>query len=92
MSGSPATEPAAVERLTTYEVLALSRISRASLWRRVASGRLPKPIDRGRQALFLKSAVLEALGADGLTSQSHKLRTEDRLDALRRRPRPTFSA
>ncbi|MFZ5721692.1 MAG: helix-turn-helix domain-containing protein [Pseudomonadota bacterium] len=39
-------------RMTTNEVCKLDRISRATLWRRIRSGALPAPVDRGRQALF----------------------------------------
>lgn len=53
--------PAASPRLTTAEVCAQARLSRATLWRRIACGRLPRPVDYGRQALFCRSAVLEAL-------------------------------
>ena len=73
-----------VERLTTHEVLALARISRATLWRRVASGRLPPPIDFGRQALFSRVAVVAALALEA-TATSRTLETERRLEALRRR-------
>jgi predicted DNA-binding transcriptional regulator AlpA len=48
-------------RLTTAEVCARARISRASLWRRVACGRLPAPIDQARQALFCAAAIERAL-------------------------------
>lgn len=78
------TELASVERLTTDEVLALARISRASLWRRVADGRLPLPIDRGRQALFSRAAVIDAL-ATACRPLSQTMITEARLEALRRR-------
>ena len=72
------------ERLTTDEVLKMARISRASLWRRVASGRLPMPIDRARQALFSRAAVMAALKVDSRPA-AHALITEARLEALRRR-------
>lgn len=75
-----------VQRMTTDEVLALARISRASLWRRVADGRLPPPIDRGRQALFNRAAVLAALSSDARPA-CRTLATEQRLEALRRRRR-----
>ena len=48
-------------RMTTAEVCARARISRASLWRRVADGRLPAPIDHARQALFCSAAVERSL-------------------------------
>ena len=85
-------DPGAVERLTTQEVLALARVSKATLWRRIAQGRLPAPVDRGRQALFVRAAVLEALRVSNQTPLSHTLATEDRLEALRRRQRPRLSA
>lgn len=65
-SGDPVTRPplatfAPGQRLTTREVCQLARLSRASVWRRIASGRLPGPIDYGRQALFCAQAVSQAL-------------------------------
>jgi predicted DNA-binding transcriptional regulator AlpA len=48
-------------RFTTTEVCALARLSRATLWRRIAAGRLPAPIDRGREALFDADAIAVAL-------------------------------
>jgi len=77
--------PEDVARLTTDEVLALTRISRATLWRRVASGRLPGPIDQGRQSLFLKSAVLSALRREAGQSLTRTVAVEQRLEAMRRR-------
>ena len=50
-------------RITTREAIALSRLSRATFWRRIAQGRLPGPVDRGRQALFCREAMLRALTA-----------------------------
>ena len=55
--------PVLKTRLTTREVCAAARISRATLWRRVACGRLPGPIDHARQALFCAQAVQRALDA-----------------------------
>lgn len=57
-------------RLTTGEVCQIARISRATLWRRIKSGGLPLPIDRGRQALFDRAQVLRALHAPGQESAS----------------------
>jgi predicted DNA-binding transcriptional regulator AlpA len=48
-------------RLTTTEVCRLARLSRASVWRRISTGRLPGPIDHGREALFCARAVAQAL-------------------------------
>jgi predicted DNA-binding transcriptional regulator AlpA len=85
MQSSP--HPASPERLTTSEVLALLRISRATLWRRVAQGRLPRPLDRGRQALFCKAAVCEAALIEDGQRRSFRLKTEERLERFRRRKR-----
>ena len=50
-----------MQRLTTREVCALARLSPATVWRRVRSGEFPKPVDYGRQALFDRSAIEQAL-------------------------------
>ena len=84
MSDIEAQNLAAAQRMTTAEVMALARISRATLWRRVASGRLPTPIDQGRQSLFACMAVITALTKEP-APVSHTLETERRLAALRRR-------
>lgn len=83
---APGGEPqaAAVERMTTGEVLALARISRATLWRRIACGRLPRPVDQAREALFSKSEVIQALAAPS-QPDSISVAIEQRLEALRRR-------
>lgn len=75
----------AIERLTTTEVMSIARISRATLWRRVATGRLPMPVDRGRQALFVKQSVFAALQVESAQPLSVTVTIEQRLDALRRR-------
>ena len=80
-------EIARAARLTTCEVLALLRLSRATLWRRIAAGRFPAPVDRGRQALFSRAAVLTALNAGDQTPHSLTVAIEQRLDALSRRRR-----
>lgn len=56
-----AVAPVSRARLTTTEVCQLARLSRASVWRRIAAGRLPAPIDHGRQALFCAEAITRAL-------------------------------
>lgn len=73
-----------VERLTTSEVMSLARISRATLWRRVAAGHLPRPVGRGRQALFSRFAVIRALETETIPF-SVTVATEQRLETLRRR-------
>lgn len=82
---APDEETHAVERMTTDEVMVLARISRATLWRRVLSGRLPAPIDQARQSLFLKSAVTSALAVENTRPHSVAVAAEQRLEALRRR-------
>lgn len=74
-----------VERVTTREVMALARISRATLWRRVASGRLPQPVDQARQALFLKAHVIQALSIPTAQPASVSVAIEQRLEVLRAR-------
>jgi len=74
-----------VERVTTSEVMALARISRATLWRRVASGRLPQPVDHARQALFLKADVIQALSIPTVQPASISVAIEQRLEVLRNR-------
>jgi predicted DNA-binding transcriptional regulator AlpA len=50
-----------MNRITTSEVCALGRFSRATLWRRIASGALPPPIDHAREAIFDRDRVMAAL-------------------------------
>lgn len=82
------TSPAA--RLTTDEVCALARISRATLWRRVAQGRLPRPIDHARQALFSARDVSEALDCPEPVTEAPSIDAviAQRLAVLRRRRHP----
>lgn len=61
-------------RLTSGEVCALARISKATLWRRVARGHLPRPVDHARQALFSAHAVEHAL------AQQQSARTSETMD------------
>lgn len=79
-------------RITTREAIALSRLSRATFWRRIAQGRLPGPVDRGRQALFCREAMLRALkspsttgegGADASPAAAALQRRREALSALR---------
>lgn len=82
---NPGLPAPAIERLTTTEVLALLRISRATLWRRIGQGRLPRPVDHGRQALFCKASVVDAATKDDARLRSYSLQTEERLKRFRRR-------
>jgi predicted DNA-binding transcriptional regulator AlpA len=50
-------------RLLLSEVVALSRLSAATLRRRWRAGKFPAPIDRGKQLIFDRAAVLTAIGA-----------------------------
>lgn len=86
-ASTPPTLPALDTRLTTTEVLQLLRLSRATLWRRIAQGRLPRPLDRGRQALFSKAAVMEAATRDDQRPRSRTIETELRLERFRNRRR-----
>jgi len=49
-------------RLTTAEVCALARYGRSTLAREIRQGRMPAPIRTGRPQIFLRDAVLQALG------------------------------
>ena len=51
-------------RMTTYEVMELTRWSRATLRRRIRAGDFPAPICRARQSLFCRSEVLAHLEPD----------------------------
>lgn len=53
--------PSLPVRLTKSEVCAIARISPATMWRRIKAGRLPLPIDRGRESLFDRDSVLRSL-------------------------------
>ena len=52
-------------RLTTDEVLRITRLSRTTLWRRVRSGQYPPPVERGRSSLFSTDEVLQVLRSGG---------------------------
>lgn len=86
-------------RMTTSEVCAVARFSKRSLQRRIRDGLIDlKPIDRGREQLYLRADVVRALGLadEGLPNPAP---TEERprvnieaikaaLAASRRRPPP----
>lgn len=69
-------------RLTTREVCQIARLSRASVWRRIASGRLPAPIDHGREALFCAHAVAQALARTAQRPPADEAVFADRFDRL----------
>jgi predicted site-specific integrase-resolvase len=50
-------------RLTLREVVEVSRLSAATLRRRWRAGKFPAPIDRGKQLIFDRAAVMTAIGA-----------------------------
>lgn len=50
-------------RLLLSEVVVLSKLSAATLRRRWRAGKFPAPIDRGKQLIFDREAVLKAIGA-----------------------------
>lgn len=49
-------------RLTLSEVCQLAGYSRTTLEKRIKAGRMPAPVDRGRERLFDRQAVYKALG------------------------------
>ncbi len=52
-------------RLTTSEVLGITRLSRTTLWRRVRSGQFPSPVERARSSLFSTDEVIRVLRTGG---------------------------
>ncbi len=62
---TPTRPPDDPPRMTTKEVCDLARFSSATLWRRIAEGHMPAPIDRGGLGfLFDRQAVIRALGLE----------------------------
>lgn len=57
------TDRAVPLRVTTREACRLARVSRATLFRRIAQGRLPGPVDRGRELLFCRRSLISALSS-----------------------------
>lgn len=51
-------------RLLLSEVVAMSRLSAATLRRRWRTGKFPAPVDRGKQLLFDRAAVFKHFGLD----------------------------
>jgi len=49
-------------RITASEVARLAGYSLVTLGRRVAQGKMPKPVDKARERLFDRRAVYKALG------------------------------
>ena len=49
-------------RLTTSQVCEIAGYGVATLFRRIRLGKMPAKIDRGREALFDRDAVLKSLG------------------------------
>jgi hypothetical protein len=56
-------------RITASEVCRLAGYSRVTLARRVKSGVMPAPVDRGKERLFDRLAVYKALGISTETKQ-----------------------
>ena len=55
---APDTEP----RIGTSDICAVAKLSPITIQRRIKNGTFPKPIDRGKEQLFDRRAVYEALG------------------------------
>lgn len=73
-------------RMTTREVCAFARISPATMWRRVKTGRLPRPVDQAREALFKREQVLDALECSRRGADLDQF-IEQRIQAQRTRQR-----
>lgn len=54
--------PAARPRITMAEVCAIAMVGRLTIQRRVKAKKFPDPIDRGRESIFDRKAVYDALG------------------------------
>lgn len=52
-------------RIPASVVCKLAGYSKSTLLKRIRGGRMPQPVDRGREMLFNKSEVVEALGLTG---------------------------
>lgn len=52
-------------RIPASKVCEIAGYSKSVLSRRISSGRMPRPVDRAKENLFLTSAVLERLGLVG---------------------------
>jgi predicted DNA-binding transcriptional regulator AlpA len=52
-------------RIPVSVVCRLAGYSKSTLIKRIACGRMPAPIDRGKENLFLTTEVLEKLGIGG---------------------------
>jgi hypothetical protein len=60
-------------RMFTEEVCALAGYSRATLRTRIAEGRMPAPIDKAGQLIFIRDDVLRALGLKEDTQPQEQL-------------------
>lgn len=49
-------------RIPTSTVLLLAGYSKSALWQRIKEGRMPRPIDRAKENIFLRDEVLKHLG------------------------------
>lgn len=52
-------------RIPASTVCRLAGYSKGTLIKRIACGRMPSPIDRGKENLFLTTEVLQSLGIGG---------------------------
>lgn len=50
------------DRITLTEIADYMRLSKATIRRRIARDELPKPIDKGRELIFCREQVLNAIG------------------------------
>lgn len=70
-------------RLTASEVCHLAGYGRVTLGRRIRDGKMPPPVDRGKERLFDRAAVYRALGMDQQFGKDERRNPfEQALDAL----------
>gem|GEM_PF-4296074 len=54
--------PAAAPRIAMSEVCAIAMVGRLTIQRRIRAHKFPEAVDKGRESIFDRKAVYEALG------------------------------
>jgi hypothetical protein len=67
---APLPSPDAEPRMFASEVALIAKVSRVTVQRRINDGKLPKPVDRGKEDIFDRRAIYQALGI-ALESGNH---------------------
>lgn len=64
-------------RIPASEVCRLAGYGRVTLGRRIKEGKMPAPVDRGREQLFDRAAVHKALGIPSAAEQHAEPENDD---------------